>query len=136
MHPHEYASTAREIMTEFAELTGLTADTHPKRYLWTDAFAVCNFLDLYRRTGEDGWRDLARELVDQVHHVLGRHRADDPRKGWISSLDEREGQNHPAIGGLRIGKEMNERKPGEPFDERLEWERDGPSFSTGTALLM
>ena len=119
----------RDIMSEFARLTGLhPAGKTPRRYLWTDAFAVCNFLELYHRTGEDAYRDLASELVEQVHNVLGRHRADDPRKGWISGLDEQEGQNHPTIGGLRIGKEMNERKPGDPFDERLEWERDGQYY--------
>ena len=33
---------------------------------------------------------------------------------------------HPPLtkGGLRIGKEMNERRPGDPLDERLEWDRD------------
>jgi hypothetical protein len=31
-------------MTEFADQTGLSqAGTVPRRYLWTDAFAVCNF---------------------------------------------------------------------------------------------
>lgn len=39
----------REIMIEFANLSGLSpARTSPQRYLWTDAFAVCNFLELYR----------------------------------------------------------------------------------------
>jgi hypothetical protein len=35
---------------------------------------------------------------------------------------------HPTKGGLRIGKEMNERGPDEPFDERLEWDRDGQYY--------
>ncbi|MBI5445580.1 MAG: hypothetical protein HY900_30740, partial [Deltaproteobacteria bacterium] len=40
------------LMTEFAERTGLTGSGgSPVRYLWTDAFAVCNFLELHRRTG-------------------------------------------------------------------------------------
>jgi hypothetical protein len=71
---------------------------------------------------------LALRLVEQVHTILGRHRDDDPRTGWISGLDEQEGKMHPTIGGLRIGKEMNERKPTDPFDERLEWERDGQYY--------
>jgi hypothetical protein len=32
------------------------------------------------------------------------------------------------MGGLRIGKERNERLPGEPFDERAEWDRDGQYY--------
>jgi hypothetical protein len=96
--------------------------------LWTDAFAVCNFLGLARLTGETSYADLAVRLVDQVHHVLGRYRADDTRIGWISGLGEREGEVHPTRGGLRIGKPLPERRPGEPFDQRLEWERDGQYF--------
>jgi hypothetical protein len=119
----------RDIMIEFAERTGLSsAGLSPERYLWTDAFAVCNFLGLYRKTGEEQYRRLALLLVDQVHAVLGRHRLDDHRTGWISGLSEEEGQRHPTKGGLRIGKRMRERRPAEPFDERLEWDRDGQYF--------
>src|SRR5512135_3244215 len=114
----------RELMTEFAERTGLfPAGSSPARYLWTDAFAVCNFLGLYRQTADEQYRRLALLLVDQVHAMLGRHRRDDDRTGWISGLSEDEGQRHPTKGGLRIGKKMNERRPSEPFDERLEWDR-------------
>ena len=35
---------AIELMMGFAERTGLTAARPHQRYLWTDAFAVCNFL--------------------------------------------------------------------------------------------
>jgi len=46
-------AVAQRIMTDFAERTGLTAGSRrPKRYLWTDAFAVCNFLELFQQTGE------------------------------------------------------------------------------------
>ena len=118
-----------EIMTEYARLTGLSpSGSSPQRYLWTDAFAVCNFLWLYRQTGDEHYRHLASLMVDQVHAVLGRHRADDPRSGWISGLDEHAGSGHPTIGGLRIGKEMNERRPEGPFDEQLEWDRDGQYY--------
>jgi hypothetical protein len=48
--------------------------------------------------------------------------------GWISGLSEREGELHPTRGGLRIGKRLPERRRDEPFDERLEWERDGQYF--------
>ncbi|MBN1626444.1 MAG: hypothetical protein JW944_07950 [Deltaproteobacteria bacterium] len=58
----------KNIMTEFAEDTGLSGSNRPKRrYLWTDAFGVCNFLGPYRRTGEQKWLELALLLVDQVH---------------------------------------------------------------------
>jgi len=122
-------SIVKKIMADFADRTGL-ADINrpPRRYLWTDAFAVCNFLGLYLKTGEKNYRQNALKLVDQVHNILGKHRADDRRSGWISGLNEEEGRRHPTIGGLRIGKKLNERKPDEPFDERLEWERDGQYF--------
>ena len=119
----------RDIMIEFAKRTGLSsAALSPERYLWTDAFAVCNFLGLYRKTSDEQHRRSALLLVDQVHAVLGRHRKDDQRTGWISGLSEEEGQRHPTKGGLRIGKGMKERRPAEPFDERLEWDRDGQYF--------
>ncbi len=129
MNQHASLSVVLEIMTEFADLTGLSsAGEVPQRYLWTDAFAVCNFLELYCQTGDDKYKNFAFLLVDQVHHVLGRHREDDQRTGWISGLDEQEGGRHPTKGGLRIGKDMNERGPSEPFDESLEWDRDGQYY--------
>ncbi len=122
-------SVARELMVEFAAQTGLEpANSQPRRYLWTDAFAICNFLELFRRTDDPAFQELALRLVDQVHHTLGRHRPDDRRSGWISGLGEEEGERHPTAGGLRIGKELPERRAGEPFDERLEWDRDGQYF--------
>jgi len=122
-------SLVHGIMQEYARMTGLDpVAPSPRRYLWTDAFAVCNYLELYRRTNDAAYRDLTLRLVDQVHHVLGRHREDDPRKGWISGLHEQQGELHPTIGGLRIGKKLNERMSGEPFDERLEWDRDGQYY--------
>jgi hypothetical protein len=129
MEHDTWQSTVRVLMAEFAARSGLDpAAKAPRRYLWTDAFAVCNFLELYRRTNDEKFRDLALRLVSQVHAILGRHRDDDPRTGWISGLGEEEGRRHPTIGGLRIGKDLNERGPGEPFNERLEWERDGQYY--------
>jgi hypothetical protein len=119
---------AQKLMEEFADATGLSGRAKLRRYLWTDAFAVCNFLSLARRTGEDRYLRLARELVDQVHHVLGRHRDDDPRQGFISGLSEEEGERHPTRGGLRIGKPLNERGPEELPDSELEWHQDGQYF--------
>jgi hypothetical protein len=116
------------LMEGFAVATGLTGESRPVRYLWTDAFAACNFLGLHRATGKAAWLELALRLVDQVHHVLGRHRPDDARQGWISGLDEEEGSRHPTRGGLRIGMPLPDRAPGEPFDARAEWDRDGQYF--------
>ena len=119
---------ARELMDRFAEDSGITGSRRPRRYLWTDAYAVYNFLALAEWSGDDRYLTLARELVDQVHRVLGRHRDDDSRKGWISGLPEEEGEKHPVIGGLRIGKPFNERARDQPPDPRLEWEQDGQYF--------
>jgi hypothetical protein len=124
-----HTRTAKALMDRFALETGLEpVHDPPRRYLWTDAFAVCNFLELTQRTGEEGYRQLALRLVDQVHEVLGRHRTDDARTGWISGLDEDQGRLHPTRGGLRIGKKQGERMAREPFEEDLEWDRDGQYF--------
>jgi hypothetical protein len=120
----------REIMGEFAERTGIGAGaaSPARRYLWTDAFAVCNFLGLHEASGERAALERALRLVAAVHATLGRHRPDDRRTGWISGLGEEEGRLHPTRGGLRIGKPRNERGPDEPEDARLEWERDGQYY--------
>lgn len=108
-------------MTSARDLTIGYLERPPRRYLWTDAFALCNLLEL-------GGLDLARALIDSVHHTLGRHRADDARRGWISGLSEAEGEAHPTLGGLRIGKPLSERGAGDRADDRLEWDRDGQYF--------
>ena len=121
-------SMVREIMAEFDSMTGISSGQNIRRYLWTDAFAVCNFLELYRQTNNPEYRRLGLRLIDQVHNRLGRHREDDLRKGWLSGLSEQEGSSHPTRGGLRIGKKLNERRPADPVDERLEWDRDGQYY--------
>src|SRR5262245_36756552 len=100
----------------FADRTGLASDHSGRRYLWTDAFAVCNFLGLARDTGEQRFDALAFRLIERVHSTLGRHREDDRRHGRISGLTDAEGQAHPTLGGLRIGKGLPERDPIEPVD--------------------
>ncbi len=93
-------TAASELMSRFAD--------RDRRYLWTDAFAVCNYVAL-------GRLDRARHTIERVQTTLGRFRDDDRRIGALP-------------GGLRIGKPLPERGPDEPFDERLEWERDGQYF--------
>ncbi|MGH7241883.1 MAG: hypothetical protein ACREJD_00505 [Phycisphaerales bacterium] len=75
-------------------------------------------------------------LVELVHSILGKHRADDSRSGWISGLSESEGEQYPTAGGLRIGKPVPERKPGEQYDEQFEWERDGQYFHYLTKWML
>jgi hypothetical protein len=120
--------TARRLLAQFAARTAARADHPARRYLWTDAFAVCTWLGLARETGEARDAEQALQLVEEVHDVLGHHRGDDPRAGWISGLADAEGRAHPTAGGLRIGKQLPERRVDQPMDERLEWERDGQYF--------
>lgn len=126
---------ASSLMLRFAERTGLDSDVPPHRYLWTDAFAVCNFIGLARELGEQRYADLALRLIEQVHRVLGTYRSDDSRIGWISGFDAQQGEAHPTGGGLRIGKPLPERGALDPFDERLEWERDGQYFHYATKWM-
>ena len=123
------AINAQSIMSDFAASTGLSSTSRdPRRHLWTDAFAVCNYLELYRQTGEQSFLQLALKLVDQVHQVLGRQRKDSVRSGWLSGLNEEQARQHPTRGGLRIGKRLNERLPGEAVNASLEWVQDGQYF--------
>ena len=125
----ESTPVVMSIMAGFAQRTGLTSPVSaPSRYLWTDAFAVCNYLELHRQTANTAYLKNALDLVDQVHNNLGRQRVNHPSSGWISGLSDSNGSQHPTQGGLRIGKTLDQRGPGEPFDERLEWERDGQYF--------
>jgi hypothetical protein len=124
--PDSRVPRAIELMGGFAERTGIASDRPRQRYLWTDSFAVCNYLGLWRATGDEQFRRLALRLVDDVHRVLGRHRSDERRRGWISGLGDPEGEDHPTRGGLRIGKRLPER-PGEPSTRR--------SSGTGTASV-
>ena len=137
------ARIAQDIMKRFAYRTGLLGDEiNPKerRYLWTDSFAVGNFLQLARESEEAAgtdqasvetcsgtdYRQLALKLVTTVHDSLGRFRDDDCHgraNKYLSGSAE-----HPVAGGLRIGKSMNEKEPGDPYDRDAEWDRDGQYF--------
>lgn len=116
------------LMQAFFERTGLIGGAAPRRYLWTDAFAVCNCIALAGGDAESPYAGLATRLVEQVHGVLGRHRADDARRGWISGLQDADAIRHPTAGGLRIGKPLPERAANAPLDPQLEWDRDGQYF--------
>jgi len=131
------AELAKTLMHEFAEKTGLTGGNvqEQDRYLWTDAFAVQNFLALASSFDDERYKELARNLIESVHCTLGRFSPDDCRSGWISSLPEKEGQMHPTINGLRIGKSRPERKESEPFDSDKEWDRDGQYFHYHTRWI-
>lgn len=120
------AHAAAAIMEAFAERTGVTGVLPQQRYLWTDAFAVCNYIG--RAADDPQALPAARALIEAVHGVLGRHRGDDPRQGALSGLSETEAAAHPTRGGLRIGKPLAERGTREGYDARLEWERDGQYF--------
>lgn len=122
------ASLAARLMGAYARETGLRDHAPQRRYLWTDSYAVANCLALHAIDPTAGWFGLAADLVAAVHHVLGRHRPDDPRTGWISGLDEAAGVRHPTAGGLRIGKPLPERPPEELVHPGLEWDRDGQYY--------
>ncbi|HUT40611.1 MAG TPA: hypothetical protein VM011_04645, partial [Gammaproteobacteria bacterium] len=72
--PESRIEEASALMNAFAARTGLTSTQPARRYLWTDAFAVCNFLGLARVTGVPDYTQHALALIGQVHHTLGRHR--------------------------------------------------------------
>ncbi|EXJ80579.1 hypothetical protein A1O1_08725 [Capronia coronata CBS 617.96] len=73
------------------------AEGHRGRYLWTDGFAVVNFLTLHKLTGEVRYLTLAANLVATVHDILGYTRDGNSRLPGATD-------DHPLNGGLRIGK--------------------------------
>lgn len=125
---------AQTIMDKFAVETGLSCGSHshklhdPRRYLWTDAFAVCNYLGLYRQSSKPLFLQQAVRLVEQVHHTLGKQRKDSNKEGWLSGLNDEQAELHPTQGGLRIGKRLNERQIDAVQDPSLEWQQDGQYF--------
>lgn len=119
---------AQQLMDDFAARTGLTAGDTSQRYLWTDAFAVQSFFGLSHALDSEAYKQQALKLIELVHEHLGKYHPQDTRKGWISGLSEEEAKTRPTIAGLRIGKELPERKNDESYNSRLEWERDGQYF--------
>jgi hypothetical protein len=119
------------IMDRFAERTGIDDVGPGRRYLWTDAFAVENDLTLFERSGDRRFASRAARLIDRVHAVLGKHRGDDGRDGWLGGRTDEQAAVSPTAAGLRIGKPLPERTAIEPFDDTLEWDRDGQYFHYG-----
>lgn len=121
---------ARRLMESFAARTGLTGKKGDpeERYLWTDAFAVQTFFGLFHIYNDEVYSRHAFDLIDLVHKTLGSFHPEDPRKGTISGPESKEAEEHPTAGGLRIGKRLPERREDQPFNENLEWERDGQYF--------
>ena len=123
----ERLEQAARLMDSFAERTGLDDGSARRRYLWTDAFAVCNFIAL-AEAGDSEASGRARALVGRVHDVLGAYPEDGRRQRWLGGVDDAAHRRSPTAAGLRIGKRLPERGPDEPFDERAEWDRDGQYF--------
>ena len=111
-------------MAGFLQRTARTG----QRYLWTDAFAVCNLLGLARLTGQPGHTRAALQLVADVHGALGRQRPGRPDSPWLGDRDDAAAAAHPTAAGLRIGKPLDQRRPGEASDPRREWDQDGQYF--------
>ncbi len=128
---------AAELMLAFAKRTGIHSeeDNSDRRYLWTDAFALLNFLALHNLEGSPRYEDYALRLIDLVHHHLGKFAENDERRGWISGLSDEEAEKHPTVAGLRIGKKLPERGSDDRFNQRLEWERDGQYYHYHTRWI-
>ena len=73
------------------------SDSHRGRYLWTDAFAVLNFITMFRQTSNYHYLELAKQLIQTVHDILGCTRDGSTR--LPNATDK-----WPLQGGLRIGK--------------------------------
>lgn len=125
---HTRLQQAKFLMNNFLLSTGVKGDRPSKRYLWTDALALENLIQLELKTGNQTFTKYALELIDMVHNQLGRFDNKDKRKGWISNLSNGEAKIRPTAGGLRIGKPKLERAIGESFSSIDEWDRDGQYF--------
>jgi hypothetical protein len=87
------------------------------RYLWTDAFGVCNYITLFCETKDPVYIQQADALIKDVHDTLGKDRTLKSRLG--NSTTDR-----PLLGGLRIGKEDAEGTPdgdGQYFHYLTKW---------------
>lgn len=64
------------------------------RYLWTDAYGVVNFLNLYCETKEEQYLNQAKILIQTVHDTLGKNRDGKTRLANATDMQ-------PTLGGLR-----------------------------------
>lgn len=130
--------TAKSLMHRFGKRTGISSDegNRKKRYLWTDAFALLNFLALSEIEKDSKYETYALKIMKEVHHTLGKFAPKDSRDGWISQLSEEEAKKHPTIAGLRIGKDLLERSEDTPYNRQLEWDRDGQYYHYLTRWIM
>lgn len=85
---------SQTIMDQFAMKPGLSYDSHsqkshaPIHYLWTDAFAVCNYLGLYHQSAKPLFLEQAVRMVEQVHYRLAKPRKDNNKTGWVNGFNE------------------------------------------------
>ena len=120
---------ARDTMLRFAQKTGLAPGSgSPVRYLWTDAYAVCNFLELHRRTNDGNYLKSATDLVGQVHETLAGTVKMTAGKGGSAGCRKRKAVFTLQQAGLRIGKTRPDRRQHVSADADLEWDRDGQYF--------
>jgi len=117
---HRFKEIMQEVYGEYisGEIWNPKLYTENKgRYLWTDSFGVCNFLTLFCETKEERYLLQADSLINSVHNVLGKDRQGKKRLG--NATDE-----HPLLGGLRIGKLDDESMPngdGQYFHYLTKW---------------
>lgn len=91
---------------------GDTGETQ-RRYLWTDAWGVLNFVTLALRLHENNYLHAGARLIDAVHATLGQPRSPDlPMLRAEDAAKSLGGQVPPTTHdyvGLRIGKERAQR---------------------------
>ncbi|CEM34200.1 unnamed protein product [Vitrella brassicaformis CCMP3155] len=92
---------------------GPTSQGSQRRYLWTDAFAVCNYVSLAHRAGQEGdgqlramYLTMAARLIDTVHASLGTPRSEE------YPMIPSEHNSPSGFKGLRIGKVDPNTDPG------------------------
>uniref|UniRef100_A0A915JSW7 Alpha-1,2-Mannosidase n=1 Tax=Romanomermis culicivorax TaxID=13658 RepID=A0A915JSW7_ROMCU len=104
------------------------------RYLWTDAYGVVSFLNLFCITKDEAFLNQAKILIKSVHDVLGKTRDGRERLGNAT-------EDHPTLGGLRLCKfscykslsqsshvQRMKRKIGKPNDEGSSMDGDGQYY--------
>ena len=120
-----HTDTVKKLMDEFALGTGLEPIIEtPRRYLWTDAFAVCNFLELYARTANEAYMApcLAPSSIRSMRFWENTAQMILEAGGSVDWTSKR-GECIPRRGGLRIGKKVERAKTEGAVSRRPEWDR-------------